>query len=42
MNRDPSLETEVRDKVDELIAKAAEDFMSVEVPPETIVDEEIK
>ncbi len=42
MNRDPNLETEIREKVDELIQKAAEDFMTAEVPPETVVDEEVK
>lgn len=42
MNRDPAHESEVREKVDELIQKAAEDFLSVEVSPETTVDDEIK
>jgi hypothetical protein len=42
LNRDPAIESEIRDKVDELIQKASDEFLAVEVAPDTTVDEEVK
>lgn len=40
LNRDPQIETDLQDKVSEVINKAVEDVLAVEVPEDAPVPEE--
>jgi hypothetical protein len=42
LNKDQTIEVDLNERTAECLAKVTSEFMSAEVPPETIVDEEFK